>query len=762
MRSLPPRAMLSIAGTELRLQFRGAGLWACLAITDAILALELTGAQGIASSAELAGDFLSGVLPPASLAYLFLLGGMARHERLERCEELLDTLGHSNPAWIGGKVLAALALLVAIGAQAMLALAAFQAWRGLAPVEPGVYIREFVAGYLPVAAYLAAAGIAAGTLLPGPFLAYPILAGYWALAVILLPGLVQTSPLKWLVAADYTGRSRTLIRLSTVGGYYPYEGLVALAPVLYAGLALGVLVLVYLVYKRRRESRRHPAIAALVLVLALAVAGSAFAGQVAFWRGMNGDGVALQAALDAARESALAAQADPGLQAAATALVPLSFDVGLELDPAASALSGRATVTLRNDSPSPVGAAVFTLKPGLAVRAAAAAPLTQDGAIVRVELSPALAPGEERAVSLEYSGRVRDWIGDFRAEPHGLRDYIARDISLLRSGSGWYPLPGICSPAVPALVLRPGNIPDLLMPARMSHAAAAFRLEVVAPAGQVIATGLPLVGEDRSGDRWRFRFAAPSARDVYVAGAPYERLSLDGRTLYLAPVHARAAENIDRYLEEHLNFYSRLVPLAPAGEIVELPGFAMEGSGALEAPLAGALALPGGLLALFHRAPEEVELTDWTRVRLETSILQLWWPDRAWQTGMAGPFKLRPAIVDAAAQYMHLESEAGAGIYNEAMAFWREVGDGRIRAWPHDLLLTSVSEEKRDAILALDAVRQAYGLDGVGAVLRRLREAHMDDGATWRDMAAAVEALPGDRATKDGILATIASRLGEK
>lgn len=427
--------VLALARTEWRLVWRGLGLRLVLVmlaipfIPYLLLAHPLTDDGGL--------GLLSFAAPFAGLLAAFLIVPSIGRERAARIADLTWVRPLSGGAYVAGKLLAALLVMAVLLAEltALVAVGQLAAGRAIGyPLLAGALLVTAPSLALAAVLYLVCA-----VLLPRPFLGYVVALGLAVLFALYLNGSMLVLGNPWAHGLFY----------NTAIGFGPDWPLLLANRLFYAGIAVGMVGLVLLLFARRERQALATRGQGRRAVLLLAC-GVAFAG-VALPR--------FQAA------SAAVSLSGPVAVPKTVALSLRDYRLDLRLDPASGAAQGEARFTITNIGAVPVAALPIYLNDGLRLGGATVGghPAAVTGGVLfgGVALVPALAPGDAAAIRLSYAGRYKLLHAQYGSIYRGLQapvdqssgayaslfqpaihqTVIGDDLAQLFRDGDWYPWP---------------------------------------------------------------------------------------------------------------------------------------------------------------------------------------------------------------------------------------------------------------------------------------------------------------------------------
>ncbi|MDI6894186.1 MAG: hypothetical protein QME70_06210 [Bacillota bacterium] len=649
---------------ELRLHFRTPATWLIYLAWHGALGYYLWSAT--TSPSRLPWAFAYGMWPIFSSLLVVLFVAAAGRDRAERSQELIDALPHRTHHLVVGRWLAGWAAFAPLALEMLVLQAILLGRAGL----PGtLWFRD--APYLALeylGPLLLAAGWGTGTwvLLRGSRLAYPLAAAVW-IALVEPPPVAavrQAAPrlLGWIPdTLDWLCTPLTVARpvfsFSDLWGTAPEGTLVMLHHLAFAALGLALVVGAVLLCGRARENRAYAKAAALVLVVTL-LCTSGMAGLVLAGAGRN---------LAAYRDHATAqvgGTATDGEAAAAGAR-----GVSIERYRLTGALHGdgllevQATCWVRNGGTEAVSAVPLALDQHFAVdapHAGAGWMLRRQGDVLDILLDRPLAPGEERALSIGYRGRIEEWWPYLNLGFYRLAVVTPREV-WLPGVFAWYPRLRGADQAFERIVM--GN-PDYgqayLMYCGYGQPGAWFDVEMAVPPGVRVGMSLPEVnqGQHGSGERAEGHGWAPAG--LSVLGSPWlDRVTAPGLQIFCALPGRPLAEGFLPVLGAAVESFRKWVPagLPDPLTVMVIPRYRGPHPGGVilidETSLAGAAhtLAHGGTGAYASDAPALTALRH---------VVPAWWPPL---TGFWAP-ESRPAgqVRTAATAFVarHFLEEAAA------------------------------------------------------------------------------------------------------
>ncbi|MDI7249550.1 MAG: hypothetical protein QME93_05705 [Bacillota bacterium] len=744
---------------EVRLHFRGPATWFIYAAWQGALAYHLGSATTSANG--LPWTFTRSMWPIFSSLLVVLFVAAAARDRSERSQELIDALPHRTHHPVVGRWLAGWAAFAPLGLEILLVQAVLLGQAGLGTL----WFRD--APYLAVE-YLGPLLLAAGwgtgiwVLLRGSRLAYPLAAAVWIALVEPPPvaAIRQAAPrlLGWIPdTLDWLSGPLTVARpvfsVSDLWGTAPEGTLVLLHHLAFAALGVALAVGAVLLCARGRENRAYARAAALVLVLTL-LGASGTAGLVLAGAGRN-----LAAYRDHANTQVGGTAPQGGTPAGPQ---------GLSLDRyrLAGTLHGdglldlQATCWVRNGGREAVSAVPLALDQHLTVdaaRAGAGWALRREGDALDILLDRPLAPGEERAVTIAYGGRIEEWWPHLNWGFDRLAVVTPREV-WLPAVFAWYPrVRGADQPFQRIVMGSPDYGQAYLMYCGYGQPGAWFDVEMAVPPGLRLGMSLPQVSQERDGSGERVEGHGWSPAGLSVLGSPWlDRVTAPGLHVFCALPDRPLAERFLPVLGAAVESFRKWVPAGfpdPLSVLVLPRYWGLHPGGVIlmdEASLAGAARtlVRGGTGAYASDAPATTALRH---------VVPAWWPPLPLFWGPES--RLAGQVRAAAATFVarHFLEEAAArgwasgavlddpdffvGLMRNFLQVGVELGPGQVGA----SAAPAVAEWNRQVwgmVERLGEVEAARGEEAVKAILTRMRELVLAERAGRGPLdAATVEAL---------------------
>ena len=375
---------------------------------------------------------------------------------------------------------------------------------------------------------------------------------------------------------------------------------------------------------------------------------------------------------------------------------------------------------------------------------------SRDGSRLFVQLPERYRQGKSFTVNIDYSGEVWEGFHDRMACPTGPVNFIAADFSLLRSGYGWYPIPGEQS-----LYERKSSLEDAgnslkpILRAKLArHDAVPFDLTVDIDTNSTVGSNLEFIGQQGLTGLYkqRYYFQSDFGKDVALFSGPYqyEKKLLPGRkdpvAVYYYSRHQDKVDHILSLVSQPYQFVETLLEPAIAGPasyrqgmstLVEMPSLffcTVDGTAVKSLLMTDTILLSENLFRNNHWPL--VTLAKIRQNKLTMAVLQRWW-----QADISGALnKNQPGNVQESLMlYLYV-------LYSDQMqqsGFYEQVKQNlltgeKTESGPGDFTRPVLVDGAivRDVFLTLDDIRQLdQGTSLFATVMQQLYAVAVQQGA---------------------------------
>jgi hypothetical protein len=538
-----------------------------------------------------------------------------------------------------------------------------------------------------------------------------------------------------------------LMAPSAAVGYFPQQDLILRFALIQAALAVLFLVFAVAIEKIKRRERILQSKLLLLLVLIIVIVFS-FACPIA-GRELNTRESGFQLAVQEVKGPEILA-VKTGL---ATTPVMESYKLAIKLRTKAHYLEGRATIGL--DMADQTEVIVCTLRNYFKVETVTETnrgdtlKWQREGSHLAVYIPESYRYNRKLTLEIFYSGQVWEWFTDPFACPNGPLNFVATQFSLLRSGYGWYPIPGYYPLYTREYYTTPWHrSPEItLLANRIAHPAVLFDLTVDLDNNDTVVSNLEQSGTEplRGEYKKRFHFKSLHGRDVFLITGPYH---YEKRTFrkYGDFIEAYSYRQHQNRITKALNsiaapylFYEDLFQTdrlanpktARYGKVctvVEMPPFSfLSGEGCFDE----SLTLTDTVLISEELFPTETwrlaAIAFMQANKLDLAVLQRWW-----QEDVRVESNRNGNIVEGVMLYgyiLYMEKTQGRAFYRQIK---ENVSSGkRVEAGNESFLLPFFTGGPviRDVFMILDAIRTPeYGDPAIKQIMRQLYQVYVSKG----------------------------------
>ena len=367
---------------------------------------------------------------------IFLASDFIKRDRKSNTTEVIYMRSMSNADYIFGKSLGLFYVFLGLNILMLLIAGVINVVFADVQFQFMPYIYYLLLISIPTLIYVFGLSFLVMSLIGNQAVTFLLLLGYFAISLVVLN-------VKVAAAFDSVGFFLPF-------AYSDFVGFGDLGPLLmqrlaYSALGLGFIFLSVLLFKRLPQSRLMQGVSRILTVVLIALGVFLLAEYVANAR----SGASLRQDMKALNDEYVN-------QPIADVL---NYDISLQHN--GDKINVELVMSLRNDNDADLADFLFSLNPGLTVKAVsldgAPASFKRDKHLVSFQSKSALAPGQTAELKMQYSGSINEdacYIAASDEERSKLNQvmlykldkksaFVGSDYVLLTSAAGWYPTPGV-------------------------------------------------------------------------------------------------------------------------------------------------------------------------------------------------------------------------------------------------------------------------------------------------------------------------------